>query len=519
VPEPKASELVRRISDGSLQRLVFMVRPTEGWIRFDLTPLKEFMAAEALMTGPDNEIRDRLKAVAPVAYWRNVLLFAVGKCFVEKEYLLDNVVSICEGLNDDKAAGKLLDDELAGEASKATLWGSRLALDILADGTARQNPGYQSRLAKTALELVRLVDPELAAQLAAIYHEDMTGIFREVIADRLGQSDFWKQLGAWLLLMSLADQDVPWAMQIVEERWPSDITQQEKLLLSRRANPMRPWWVMKLIQVLPHCDPRSFFHRIGRPDLRDIQSHDYPDWWPAAIAVLTPRFGIRSEREIERIEIPNKSDILRSHPVFRLTPVGQKTLNPLENLQNFPFSHHEWAPLVAAARFCGNPTPEVLKKELEWLADNWQAKHMPPWFWLRFIPWPMAACLLIVQADDDFKQLARRAGAGQLGTREVWEAAEMRWLNQGISNDDFHAMIANDGWPFTERIAERGFPFIASTPALEEGNPPSRIEETFHQARQIPPSRMRGWLASLMLQQLMEYYYREIPVTINLADY
>src|SRR5882724_10812973 len=98
VPEPKASELVRRISDGRLQRLVFMVRPTEGWIRFDLTPLKEFMAAEALMTGPDNEIRDRLKAVAPVAYWRNVLLFAVGKCFVEKEYLLDNVVSICEGL-------------------------------------------------------------------------------------------------------------------------------------------------------------------------------------------------------------------------------------------------------------------------------------------------------------------------------------------------------------------------------------------------------------------------------------
>jgi len=87
VPEPKASDLVRRISDGSLQRLVFMVRPTEGWIRFDLTPLKEFMAAEALMTGADNYIRERLKAVAPVAYWRNVLLFAVGKCFVEKEYL------------------------------------------------------------------------------------------------------------------------------------------------------------------------------------------------------------------------------------------------------------------------------------------------------------------------------------------------------------------------------------------------------------------------------------------------
>jgi hypothetical protein len=101
----------------------------------------------------------------------------------------------------------------------------------------------------------------------------------------------------------------------------------------------------------------------------------------------------------------------------------------------------------------------------------------------------------------------------------VWKAAETRWLNQGISNDDFHAMIADDCWPFGERIAERGFPFIASRPAFGEENPRSRIEETLHQIHQIPPSRMRAWLAALILQQLVEYRYREIPVTITLADY
>jgi hypothetical protein len=193
-----------------------------------------------------------------------------------------------------------------------------------------------------------------------------------------------------------------------------------------------------------------------------MQPQDSPDWWPAAMTVITTGFGIRSERDIKQIEIPNKSDILRSHPIFRLMPLGKTTPNPLAELQNFPFSHHEWAPLLAASRFCGNPTAAVLKKELEWLADNWHPRRTLPWLWLRFIPWPMAACLSMAKVNDEFKEFARRAGAGELGTLEVWKAAETRWLNQGISNDDFHAMIANDCWPFGERIAGRGFPFTAS---------------------------------------------------------
>ena len=51
VPQTKATELLDMITDGSLQRLVFLVRPREGWVCFDITSLKEFMAAEALMSG------------------------------------------------------------------------------------------------------------------------------------------------------------------------------------------------------------------------------------------------------------------------------------------------------------------------------------------------------------------------------------------------------------------------------------------------------------------------------------
>jgi|SRR5271165_1537849 len=48
ITETKAKELLARISDSTLQRLVFLVR-IEGWIRSDITSLKEFMAAEAVM--------------------------------------------------------------------------------------------------------------------------------------------------------------------------------------------------------------------------------------------------------------------------------------------------------------------------------------------------------------------------------------------------------------------------------------------------------------------------------------
>lgn len=61
----KVSELLDSISDGSLQRLVFLVRPRVGWVQFDITSLKEFMAAEAIMNGSDDDVRERLKVIAP----------------------------------------------------------------------------------------------------------------------------------------------------------------------------------------------------------------------------------------------------------------------------------------------------------------------------------------------------------------------------------------------------------------------------------------------------------------------
>ena len=115
------------------------------------------------MNGSDEDIRQRMKVIAPASYWRNVFQFAVGKCFVEREHLLDNLVSLCSALNEETACEEIVLDKIAARASKAVLWGSRLALDILSDGTAEAIPGKEYLFGRIALQLIRFPDAEIAA--------------------------------------------------------------------------------------------------------------------------------------------------------------------------------------------------------------------------------------------------------------------------------------------------------------------------------------------------------------------
>jgi len=129
---------VDEITQAALNRLVFLVGMESDRIGFEIRSLQEFTAAEALMDGGDFQIRARLEAIAPSSHWRNVFLFAAGKCFVERQFLRDMVVGICDQLND------LENDKLAG----STFAGSQLALDILQDGVAQEQPNFARSLAR-----------------------------------------------------------------------------------------------------------------------------------------------------------------------------------------------------------------------------------------------------------------------------------------------------------------------------------------------------------------------------------
>jgi hypothetical protein len=132
-----ASDIQRRIIDAASDRLVFLVGVREGQIGFEIRSLQEFMAAEALMDGPDVDAVRRLNRIAPITHWNNVFLFAAGKCFADRQHLRSTVVDICTTLNESAP-----DDEVRHHV----LVGSQLALLLYCRMALRANSGPTSRL-------------------------------------------------------------------------------------------------------------------------------------------------------------------------------------------------------------------------------------------------------------------------------------------------------------------------------------------------------------------------------------
>ena len=156
--------LTKKIIEAAANRLVFLVGLKQDIVGFEVRSLQEFMASEAIMNGSDEQIRNRLEEIIPIISWRNVVLFAIGKCFArnEKEHLRESIYTKCSALND------------RDELNSACLSGSRLALDILEDGSVTHKPKYLNLLAaENARELMEL------SELAKI--------------GKLGNSEDWNQ--------------------------------------------------------------------------------------------------------------------------------------------------------------------------------------------------------------------------------------------------------------------------------------------------------------------------------------
>lgn len=455
VSDPRASELLDTISASSLQRLVFLVRPREGWVKFDVTSFKEFMAAEALMNGSDDDVRLRLTAIAAVTYWRNVFQFAVGKCFVEREHLLDTLVSLCLGLNDEKGCERCISDETAARAAKAVLWGSRLALDVLADGTARQYPGYEVRFAAIALLLLRVWDIEICARLASVFHEDLKSLYLDAIRDRLAHSENWSRVGAFHLLADLADGGNAWAAEILRDTWPKEFSVQKEILLHRVRRTPSDWAAEKAAELAPNIEPYWLMRYSGVPST-DKQSESR----------LAPLYRVVRLLEPETrggLDVAIQSTGNRTFTRLTLTPCSVPP-EAWEGVRAMEFRSEAWFPLIAAVRFGASPSAHALANELRWLAEQWD---MRSYFWLAScLPWPLAACLERAQSNDELNFLAASASRGDLGDREHWFAAERRWRQAGVADVD---LSKNFGvLPFDPGVANVGLPVGAASILVDQ---------------------------------------------------
>ncbi len=473
----------REITDAALNRLVFLVGLQRDRIGFEVRSLQEFMAAEALMEGTDEQVKERLEAIAPIAHWRNVFLFAAGKCFAERQIYRDMIFHICEQLNQPD------NDKLAN----VTLTGSRLALDILDEGVAREVPKYARSLAGLALRLMSLPDARANLRLGALYDEELDKLYRQEVEQRLEDGHARGDAGVWPVLAVLIERDVQWATDLAEKHWPRDREEQYRALEHSFYLSDSEWVQAKRIDFLIHASPRGFprteIRREGVPE--PDQAH-LPDWYRVASELFNSR------RRGGDAEIFSLNSLFTGRKYVRLalhTPVNSTPQHFLA-LRDVPSPHHpSWAPYVSAARFAANPNSATLAQELSWLSKAWNPPISEPSMPLiKRFAWPLAACISACRNKDDLATFAARAQTGGFGKREDWEQAERRWRYEGVTVEDIQHMT-DDRWPYDHAVAHNGFPWECGSLFIPERNLASLWTALWGQFETLPSGRMRTWIA------------------------
>jgi hypothetical protein len=431
------------IIEAATSRLVFLVGLETDAIGFEIRSLQEYMAAEGLMSGDDLTTRKRLRLIAPIINWRNVFLFAAGKCFVERQHLRDIVLAICAELNEDQ------DDEIA----QSILAGSQLALELLEDGPARRQPKYTESLTRLAMRLLEIPDRDYHVRLAFLYEHGLDRVYKEELERRLLVDDPDKCSGTWSCLISLASKYPNW-MEVLSTYWPDTADKQIRLLTIAHKINQVSLLGDKFIKSIPDVVPLSFYTNSQELySLLDKSESARDELKPLWVRALADTFNKRKSVNYHL----NLSHSQKVFLFFRPFTFKDSLIEEFSYLRHMPAGNLEWTPLIAGARFAANPSAETLAVELRNIANNYFPRSA---HWLApRVPWPLGACLGATNNESQLLQLADKADAGHLGDIDKWSAAEDRWLDSGINISDVQ-YVTDDKWPFDSHIDRYGFPFV-----------------------------------------------------------
>lgn len=423
--------------DAASQRLVFLVEIESEQIGFEIRSLQEFMAAESLMDGTDQIIRERLDGIASIPFWRNVFLFAAGKCFAERQELREAVYATCASLNETD------DDKLAG----TYLAGSDLAIALLEEGSARRQPKFENLLARIAIRALDTAKSSQHIELADIYESRLQGIFRDEIKLRLAGGLKISSLGAWNCLLRLITRDTPWANSLAEQNWPRDQQEQIDILHAVGESTKNPWAVKKLLHLIPSTSVFTFAPITELAAGRDLLDyHVLEPQQEAAVSVLMASF----ESVVNMLNTG-----LSYGSLVRLEGSNYPSAHQLRHFENW---HSSWRVYKYAGDFLEAPSKESLASTLSLIADHIYAEGEEQTNLKRWsLPWPILACVNSCNSSIDLLKLARKAAQGKLGDVGDWASAETRWFESGITRDDLVSM-SDDRLPFDEKIRESGFP-------------------------------------------------------------
>ena len=471
--------LVHSILSAAAERLVFIVGLEQDQVGFEIRSLQEFMAAEGLMEGSDEVVRSRLRHIASLDSWRQVFIFAAGKCFVERRHLREFIYTICHEC----------DLPESGLGYSQLRVGSNLALDLLEDGTVREQPKFEQLFVIKSLELLDINLPKYHIRLAGLYADHLRELYETSILERLGQAEPVKRIGAWTCLLELAKRGVDWAEFRVANLANEGRSYPNELGVALRA--VRPpnmeaayAAVLAFSEDLPGRDSEDWYW--GGSTLQSKVSNDSP--WLEKASILLRGGPVHNRVTFCRISDSGEQGL--SVGFLPIQSDGIRTLPP------FPEHSAAWEPFVAAAEFCEIPSIETLAKTLDAVASVNEASRR--YSYSTKMPWPVSSLLRACSSQGDIVEMSSRVRAGELGDEIGWLEAEQRW-QQGISFRDLNC--EENGLPFGRDVGTFGFPVEAIRIIHSDGSSPSlaRSAGFISQLHEFPQSRSRSAGAALIL--------------------
>jgi hypothetical protein len=440
IEDPERTRQLHLMVEAARLRLVFLSSRTPNKLSFEVRSLQEYMAAYCLTNGNNSErVQLRLQRIACSSYWRNTLLFAVGRFFADTNLRVerDRIRILCEDLNE------------KDETLRLPKAGSRLALDILQSGVVGDAVLFSKGLIKCGLEILQmpLFQSNVAHKFTDIISSPLEDLFVEQISLHLGQQEIGDALSAWmvLLVLSLSRQENSRVHTLAQEFWPADVSVATKILeLGLQVNDQAelgniPELQIELLEQLiqslgPLNIPREMQHPLR--SMRFTAEHLEFSKYPGVTWVAARDF--HDDGTEVHILLPDRENGLHTNLIFcGLSDRVRHWLNEgLAATKRLP----AWN-LPAYWAFLKDPHAKSLSAALRELANIPQAlgKESFPSF---YAPWPLAFCLQTTNDATELEEIAKKVDQGLYGNATDWKRIERRWIETGISLDEIATGVA-----------------------------------------------------------------------------
>lgn len=416
--EPEIIEqLSHQFSSLVTDRLVFLAKLESEKIGFELRSLQEFMAGEYLVHQKETDVIPQIQQIAYSAYWRNVVLFAIGSIFSNKEHLRGEVSVLCNELNSE------------AELASFVLAGSDLAIDVLRDGSCLSMPRYARALANIAMRILDYPDLASIRSLSKLTRTEYSKIiWAEATSNVQASNSRW--IGRATLLSILRPQDEPRAVQALQLLFDNAEPTLKKMLVNWARSISDPLLMSFIRDDITYVDPEIFpdepstrWNYIVRRESKSLPG------WLIHISELSDMSGnLHNDMD----ETSQSSSFLTASA----TRLGRHQ-DAWAWLHSLDIDEPIWNFWRAIANFALNPSATSLADTLRVMKESDFSLPIAT-------PWPLTACIRYAEyrsagtPDVRTSQLGRLeelARNGELGDTEDWLSAQERWSDR-VSIDE-----------------------------------------------------------------------------------